>query len=269
MRDGIGSEGDRQTEDGRERREGKRETGKNCSRRGTSWSHRARWRDRAYPEHDPPAAYLLKACRSGSRSPDSGMSTIGSMDPAGGARRKGVEWLNELRGIDWIWIHHNGKLKCDQCGREFKSLSVHGIHEPCVRQSPCYRPLSGDRPDGHPFHCLSCPFTSGTVDELCYHRYLNHRDKAYRCNHCGHATEYKGEMFTHLREVHYSHRCPHPDSGCIFFLFDSRTELIDHLQSHHRLPVMECTTCGQVMVQSRDNFTRHSAVCTPLLPLET
>lgn len=138
--------------------------------------------------------------------------------------------LNEVREIDWSYIY-----------------------EPWIRQSACYQSRVG--PGGEALRCHSCPFTSGTVDEVSCHQ--------YRCNHCGEGTRSKGEMFTHLRTVHYGNPCPVPDSCCTSILFTSRTTLIHHIMLHHHLPVMECHTCGKVMVQSQENYDQHSAACRP------
>lgn len=188
------------------------------------------------------------------------MSTPSPLDLRMVARTPGPD-LSQLEGIDWQRLEQETRVnKCKSCGLESVSVVKDAIlHEPCVRQSRFFRPN-----DLMPFACDQCPAVFWRTDQLeahlLLHQGLDQQD--FRCNHCGHRTGLKSQMFAHLMDRHYSHSCPVRE--CTVPKFHDRVEWEHHVERDHGLKLMECRDCAQIMTKDLGNYVRHRKSC-PML----
>lgn len=166
--------------------------------------------------------------------------------------------MEHLKGIDWEWANHEeDSLICQTCGVYFNSLATHAVHEPCVFQSPFYQPAVHRF-----FQCTSCPYNCWSAEKLCIHLYTRHREKSYKCNHCGHMTNYKKEMFTHVYESHHMGRCLIQSlSEPCQMVFKSKVDMMAHVTEGHGLQVSPCDACGELKIQDELYSSLHQESC--------
>jgi hypothetical protein len=157
----------------------------------------------------------------------------------------------ELQDIDWQRI--NIKVRtCGKCKQSFDTKYELLVHTPCFQQSKYF--LYDKKSGQHEYKCQNCDYSSSKLSHLQYHM-SHHFSATYRCNHCMLTTDVDMHMFKHLRNVHYSSKCP--GKGCTKKL-TSKIVMMRHLSRKHP-EYQECEFCARILHEQ--SFRKHQNFC--------
>lgn len=150
-----------------------------------------------------------------------------------------VDALMQLEGLDWSRVNLL-KTKCGTCRKYFNTKSELKAHTPCGKK---YR--INDSGSGH--KCPECNYRVSGIFHLRLHLSFHYDERTWKCNHCSYTCHTRGDLFSHLRNIHYSSSCP--IHRCTK-RFASRVTLKQHSVKAHDCKLNECKSCGKLHSKS-------------------
>lgn len=124
------------------------------------------------------------------------------------------------------------KRKCNTCRTTFMDPTKHAVHEPCFRDTPCYRPNNTIM---HRYGCPLCSREAEKMGKLRDHMFM-HFENVLKCNMCGcrlpSLRVARKHVAGHL-ESSYTCNIPCRQPGCTLF-FHSIEERLRHMEQNHR-----------------------------------